>query len=365
MLRKPIALIRNEIRSDSVLFRHAIRAALALTLAMALARGIGLQHAVWLPISVMVIMRPSVGGTLRHSWRRLLGTVLGAVLGIVILLFKPALGVTIALMLFLFFLTILFKVFNYTAFSCSLTAAVILLLGIIFTDGWEMGLERIIDTIPGIIIGLGASFLIWPNMARKNLRSQMGNLIHAQYEHFKQLTESYLNEMWTQSDLVQSRIEASMALDLCADFFHEASAEPGLQGRQRQDLFRLLRVFTRMHRMLTAMSATIRRSPRGPLEPLEKGMRRLLGRSLTQYRWLERCARDPEHCTDRPHFDRAVDEFLDLVGEVRARGDFDDIPLERRNNISAFIWQIRTLGNEIKRAEKRLNDLRGRGEREN
>lgn len=360
MLRKSLAIIKNEFRSDSVLFRHAVRGALALTLAMALARGLGLKHAVWLPISVMVIMRPSVGGTLRHSWRRLTGTVLGAALGILILFFKPALGVSIALVVLLFFLTIMFKVYNYTAFSCTLTAAVILLLGIIFADGWEMGLERIIDTVLGVTIGLGASFLVWPNMARKNLRAQMGDLIHAQYNHFKQLSESYLDGMWRESDLVESRIAASMALDICAEFFHEASAEPGLQGRQRQDLFRLLRVFTRMHRMLTAMSSTIRRSPGGPLEAFEKGMRRLLGRALTQYRWLERCARDPEHCSNRPHFDRAVDEFLDLVGEIRARGELEEVPLERRNNISAFIWQIRTLGNEIKRAERRLNDLRGR-----
>lgn len=359
MIRESILALKKDIRLDSILFRHAVRAAIALTLAIALARELGLRHAVWLPISVMVIMRPSVGGTLRLSWKRLWGTVLGAALGLTILFLQPPLWATIILMVLFFFFTILLKVFNYTAFSCSLTAAIILLLGIIFLDGWEMGLERVIDTVLGIALGLGASFLVWPNMARKNLRAQMGDLINAQYCHFKQLTESYLNGLWHESDLVQSRIAASIALDKCAEFFREASAEPGLQGSQRQDLFRLLRVFTRMHRMLTAMSSIIRRSPSGPLEILEKGMRRLLGRALSQYRWLERCARDPEHCSDRPHFDQAVDEFLDIVGDVRARGELEDIPLERRNNISAFIWQIRSLGNEIKRAEKRLSDLRG------
>lgn len=359
MISESLSAIRKEIRPDSVLFRHAVRAALAITIAIAAARSLELRHAVWLPISVLVVMRPSVGGTLRLSWKRLWGTVLGAALGIGILFLKPVFGVTAFLVGLFFFLTIFLRVYNYTAFSMSLTAAIVLLLGLVFADGWQMGVERIFDTVLGISIGLGASFLVWPNMARKGLRTEMGDLIHAQYVHFKQLSESYLNGRWRESDLVNSRIEASLALDKCAEFFREASAEPGLQNRQRQELFRLLRVFTRMHRMLTAMSTVIRRSPDGPLNELEKGMRRLLGRALSQYRWLERCARDPENCSERPDFDHAVNEFLELVGEVRARGDLEDVALERRNNISAFIWQIRTLGNEIARAEKRLEDLRG------
>ncbi|WP_320170600.1 FUSC family protein [Maridesulfovibrio sp.] len=358
-----VATIRREFRTDSVAFRHAIKAATAITFAVVAARFLELRHAVWLPVSVIVIMRPSVGGTLRMGWRRLWGTAIGAAIGVVILFLNPGTVVLGVLTALAFFLVILLRVFNYTAFSCCLAAGSILLLGIVFTDGWQFGLERILDTFLGVSIGIAASFGVWPNLARKNLREKMGSLVTAQGVHFKKLSESYLYGGVKESELVASRIEASQMLDKCSESFREAAAEPGLQVWQREDLTRLLRTFTRMHSLLVSMSTIIRRGYGGPLPSIADGMRSILTQTIDYYAWLECYALTSDDCPEQPDFDKAVNEFMKAVGDARIRGDFEDVPLERRNNISAFIWNIRALGSEIERAGRRMRELRyGRAE---
>ena len=361
MFADAVATLRKEFCWESVSFRHALKAAAAITFAIVAARFLELRHAGWLPISVIVIMRPSVGGTLRIGWKRLWGTVIGAAVGVLILFLDPGTPVLAGLIVLSFFLMILIRVFSYTLFSCCLTVGVILLLGVLFTDGWQFGIERILDTVLGVI-GIAASFGVWPNMARKNLRAKMANLVELQSGHFKKLTESYLHGGVSEAEIVESRIKASMMLDTCGESFREAAAEPGLQGWQRDELTRLLRTFTRMHSLLMTMATIIRRGYGGPLPSIAEGMADILKAANNYYEWLKCYSLTPEDCPDEPDFDMAIDNFMAVVGDARIRGDFEDVPLERRNNISAFIWNIRALGGEIRRAGKRMYELRhGRG----
>ncbi|NDV25504.1 FUSC family protein [Desulfovibrio sp. JC010] len=358
MFADSLAILKKEFRWDSVPFRHALKAAAAITVAIVAARFLELRHAVWLPISVIVVMRPSVGGTLRLGWKRFWGTAIGAAVGVGILFLEPAMPLLVGLIIFSFFLMILVRVFSYTAFSGCLSTGVILMLGAIFTDGWQFGVERIVDTALGIGIGIAASFGVWPNMARKNLRTKMATLVELQSTHFKKLSESYLQGGVSETEIIQSRIEASTMLDTCAESFREAAAEPGLQGWQRNELTRLIRTFTRMHSILITMSTIIRRRFGGPLPSIAQGMTDILGAAAEYYGWLEQYSLNPEDCPEEPDFDKAIDKFMSAVSDARIRGEFEDVPLERRNNVSAFIWNIHALGNEISRAGRRMHDLR-------
>ena len=92
------------------------------------------------------------------------------------------------------------------------------------------------------------------------------------------------------------------------------------------------------------MSTIIRRGYGGPLPSIAEGMAYILGATTEYYEWLECYSLTPEDCPDEPDFDKAIDNFMSAVGDARVRGDFEEVPLDRRNNISAFIWNIRALG---------------------
>ncbi|MCG8618173.1 MAG: FUSC family protein, partial [Desulfobacterales bacterium] len=116
MAFEPLSRLMGELRPGSPLFRHALRAAVAITAAVVLVRQLKLHHALWVPITVLVVMRPSLGGTLNISWRRMAGTLAGVILGVLLAyLHLPAFavaGLAFAMLFWMFY----FKDRNYIIF---------------------------------------------------------------------------------------------------------------------------------------------------------------------------------------------------------------------------------------------------------
>lgn len=355
---KIISNLAADFRLSSPAFRHALRAAIAITIAIAAARGLALSHSVWIPISVIVVMRPSLGGTLQISWKRFTGTVAGAVAGVALIYLHPSIPAVFVIVFLLSFIMLYFKGRNYMVFTAMLTTSVVLILGTLFAHTWQGGMERVFDTFLGISIGLGASFLIWPNFARKSLRKEMGDLILSQHAHFKQLRKSYFDDTAETAVLVGGRLKASEKLESCTEKFKDASMEPGLRSTQRQELINLIDVFTRIHRTLTAMSSIVRNSTGAFHGNIRPRFEELMDAVEEQFAALEVYARKGESISMEKDFNTTFNTFMIFLGKMRGEGEFEAFTLDRRNNSSAFIRQINRLGVELTRAGERIETLR-------
>lgn len=358
MAVNPLAALAGEFKFSSPVFRHALRAALAITVAIALAKGLGLAHSVWVPVSVLVVMRPSLGGTLHISRRRLAGTAMGAAAGVLVAwmhLPVPAVAVLVLLFSFLIFY---FKAVNYTQFTASLTFVLVVILGAVFSHTWQGGAERVFDTVLGICIGLAASFMIWPNFARKHLRQEMGRLIAVQHSHFTHLRRAYFSHDPDTAGLVSGRIAARTLLESCVEKFSDASIEPGLRASQRQELMHLGEVFTRIHRTLTVLSGIVGKSTgvfHGSVRP---EFELLMDELDLRFAVLEAYARTGEIIPVQGAFHTRVGRFMAFLGGMRAQGKFDGFSLDRRNNSAAFIRQINRLGTDLEAARNGIEALR-------
>ncbi len=359
MTTPAIVKLKKEMRLSSPVFRHALRSAFAVTLAIAASHILNLHNGIWLPISVLVIMRPSLGGTLRIGWNRLLGTFLGALIGISLLLsLGEHPGILIPLVLAALFLTLFLKVYHYTAYITALTTLVVLALGLIMPMGWKLGMVRILDTFLGVGIGAGCAFLLWPNRARKSIRREIKATLCALEKHFSLLEDHYLSGETGNSSVIFSRIKVNDQLDKCRESFREAAAEPGLSSAQRQELSRLLRTFSRIADLLSALYTVITRAKGKPLPEIEADTATLLGKTRELFHWMVSYAGSPETCGDKPDHQSAIHRFLVMGGQLRSLGIFDEVPLQRRNNISALIWNIRSIGAELDLAHDRIVALR-------
>jgi len=358
MSLKKRSVFFGEFRLSSPVFRHALRAAIAITAAIAVTHVLNLSHSVWVPISVMVVMRPSLGGTLHISWKRLVGTTIGAGVGVILAWFHLPVPAIAAIVLLLFFFIFYFKGQNYLIFTAILTADLVLILGTVFSHTWQGGAERMLDTVLGISIGLIASFLIWPNFARKNLRQEMGALIAAQRRHFGQLRSTYFSDTPEASTLLAGRIKALTLLESCTEKFTDASIEPGLRSGQRQELVNLVDIFTRIHRTLTALSSIVSKSKgvyHGRIRPEFEVLMESVDSKFSE---LEACARTEDAAQKAQNFNAEFSKFMVFLGEMRSQGEFERFSLDSRNNSSAFIRQINRLGTELERARNSIHTLR-------
>lgn len=355
---KAFSKLKSEFKISSPVFRHAIRAAAAITAAIAAAKSLTLSHAVWIPISVIVTMRPSLGGTLQISWKRLAGTVIGAAVGVLFICLNLSVIMVFFLVSLLSFFMFYFKATNFIAYTTTLTLSVVLVLGTIFSHTWQGGMERILDTFLGTAFGLGASFLIWPNFSRKNLRKGMADLIGSQHEHFKQLRKTYFCDTKETGFLLAGRLKAAQHLETCSEKFKDASIEPGLKTAQRQELLNLTEIFTRIHRILTALSSIVNKSTGVFRDSARDGYEELMDAVEEQFSILKSYAEKGKILTEKQDFPTSFNTFMVYLGKMRSQGEFENFTLDRRNNSSAFIRQINRLGTELIRAKDGIESLR-------
>ncbi|MEH2127257.1 FUSC family protein [Nostoc sp.] len=188
-----IDTLRNNFTFDSVLFRHALRLALITTLAELLASLFQLPRGYWITLTALVALKPNFGGTSQTTVQRVVGTILGGIIGIaLVLLVKNSLASAVCFLL-LVFVAMSVRSLSYSLFTILLTPAIILLLNIISAGGWEVGVLRIFDSLAGGVLALLGSYLLFPRWERQQLPAQLEKTIRANLAYFQQVIANYLH----------------------------------------------------------------------------------------------------------------------------------------------------------------------------
>jgi len=140
---------------------HSARTAVAAAVALAVARLLQLQEAYWAPISTIIVMQSTLGAAWAISKQRLIGTVLGAVLGgVQASHFEPRIITFAAAILVLGLICAMLRLDQSAYRFAGVTLAIIVLV----TRGeaaWLIGLHRFVEVSLGIAVGLAVSAL-WP-----------------------------------------------------------------------------------------------------------------------------------------------------------------------------------------------------------
>jgi uncharacterized membrane protein YccC len=161
-----LATLRANLSWQSAACQHAIRMAVVLALADALARVAGLPRGYWVPLTVAIILRPDFATTFSRGVARLVGTGLGLVIatGLVHWLFG-GMWERIVLVGVLAFAVRLIGPANFGLAAVPLTGLVVVLLSLAGAPPGETIVDRGIDTALGGALAL-AAFLLWPTGIR-------------------------------------------------------------------------------------------------------------------------------------------------------------------------------------------------------
>jgi len=195
-----IDTLRNNFTFDSVLFRHALRLALITTFAELIASLLQLPRGYWITLTALVALKPNFGGTSQTTVQRVVGTILGGIIGIaLVLLVKNQLAMSMTgyayavCFLLLVFVAMSVRSLSYSLFTILLTPAIILLLNIISAGGWKIGVLRIFDSLAGGVLALLGSYLLFPRWERQQLPAQLEKTIRANLAYFQQVIANYLH----------------------------------------------------------------------------------------------------------------------------------------------------------------------------
>lgn len=147
---------------------HAAKTALAAALCWWLALRFGLHDGYWGAISAIIVMQSNMGATVTASRDRLLGTLIGALLGFSFSLF--------GVLPWNYILAVLAAVIvcgllglRSSARLAGVTITIIMLVQKA-SSRWDLALDRVGEVVLGIVVALAVTTLVLPDRARLRLR---------------------------------------------------------------------------------------------------------------------------------------------------------------------------------------------------
>jgi len=127
----------------------------------------------WIPMTVVVVLKPNFGGTLHRAVQRITGTVAGALLAALFLWFIKDTWWLLGLLALLSFATLTLRWANYVAFSLALTPMIMVMLNLSHPGTVTDSFLRILHTIIGGVLAIVAGYLLFPLWERSKLPSQL------------------------------------------------------------------------------------------------------------------------------------------------------------------------------------------------
>ncbi len=214
-LRDPLATLRANLAPDSAVLRHAIRAAVLVAGSDYIARVSGFERGYWIPLTIMVTLRPDFATTFQRSSLRVVGTVVGLLLATVLVHYLPGgdwWGV--ALVAMFYFGMRLAGPGNIGLLSVSLGALVVVLLALDGVAPHATVVARGVDTLLGGALALLAT-LVWPVWERQRVPVRLVALLDAYRDYLAALLDpgadsERLRRLRAGARLARSNAQASL-----------------------------------------------------------------------------------------------------------------------------------------------------------
>jgi uncharacterized membrane protein YccC len=164
----------------SVWFQNSVRGAAGLAIAVFIAQRAGLQHAFWVVLGMLSVLRSNALSTGWSILSALAGTAVGILLGAALVI---AIGTHETVLWGVLPVALLVAAYapraiSFAAGQAGFTVVLFVLFNLIQPTGWKVGLVRIEDVAIGFGVSLGVGLLFWPrgagNLLRENLASAYG-----------------------------------------------------------------------------------------------------------------------------------------------------------------------------------------------
>jgi uncharacterized membrane protein YccC len=242
----------------SVWFLNSLRGSLALAAAVLVADISDVQHGFWVVLGTLSVLRTNAASTESTAMRALGGTLLGFVLGALLLLgigtSTPALWV--ALPIAVAVAAYAPGALPFTVGQAAFTVVVLVLFNLLAPAGWKVGLLRIEDVAIGCLVSLVVGVLFWPRGASSVVGDDLADAFRRGAAYLTQSVDWALGARDEPPDAGAAAATTGIRLDEALRGF---LAEQGAKRVSKEDLWMLVMASTRLR--LTAYSLAGMKAP--------------------------------------------------------------------------------------------------------
>lgn len=247
---------RENLSFQSNIFRHALRISIVLSFSFFVFSKTLHSDTVgvfWILLSILTILRPGFGPTKERNIQRVLGTLVGGVMGAVILITVEHETTRFVLLSFFFLTAYSFFRINYIIFVIFMTPYVLILSSITGVGTIEVAKERIIDTFIGGSIAFISSYVIFPNWESSQIKGNMQKLLIANYNYIAEALKILQGQISDITAVKLLRKEVYISFANMGSTFQRLLTEP----RWKQKNTKELNSFVILNHILASYSATL------------------------------------------------------------------------------------------------------------
>ncbi|MBC7867559.1 MAG: FUSC family protein, partial [Gloeobacteraceae cyanobacterium ES-bin-316] len=240
---RPSLLISN-LHFGSNIFRHSIRVALALLVGYIVSLLFKADHGYWILLTIIVILKPAYSLSKRRNSDRLIGTVAGIAVGVLILFFFKNQAVLWVILVILMGGSYMFLRTNYFLSVLLMTTYLLIFFQYAYPGNiGEIAQERLIDTVIGSAIAFFASFFIIPAWEKNGIRAYMIQMLEANKAYFTSIASYFVTlQPVDEAQLKSARRELLITLANLSDAFTRMLSEPKKYQQDVQHIHRFVSI---------------------------------------------------------------------------------------------------------------------------
>ncbi len=182
--------LRTQMTPTSLLFRHALRLSLALSIGYATLHAIHASQGYWIILTTLFVCQPNYGATRRKLGQRIIGTAIGLTVAWALFDLFPS---PLVQSMFAIAAGLVFFINRTTRYTLA-TAAITLMILFCFNqvgDGYGLFLPRLFDTLLGSLIAGLAVFLFLPDWQGRRLNKVLANTLTCNSIYLRQIMQQY------------------------------------------------------------------------------------------------------------------------------------------------------------------------------
>lgn len=235
----PILLLRN-FSFKSTLFRHSFRLAVTVMIGYALGSIFAFQNPYSILLIVIVIMRPNYGLTRSRAKDRIVGTLIGGVIGfgMVFMIQHPYVYGAMGVISLIFALSLVQK--NYKASATFITLSVVFIYAILEPDILSLIKFRILDTFVGAGLSYAAMLWFWPTWEFVEIKENIEKSVNANKDFLHKITEYYQRKGNVPTSYNIARKQAFLETSNLSSAYQRMIQDPKSKQKEKDKIYELV-----------------------------------------------------------------------------------------------------------------------------
>lgn len=232
-----LKVFKNNLTLKSDIFRHAIRTSVVMVVAFVLAYAINFgQHINWILLTILVILKPGWSLTRERNFQRLVGTIVGGGMGIILLIWVTDPTTRFFMLLVFMVLTYSLIRINYIVGVIFMTPYLLIMFSFLGEGTIDVARERIFATFIGCGLAFISSYIILPSWEGEQIEKYMRKLLIANYNYFIKIPETLVRADLTETDYKLARKEVYVASANMASAYQRMITEPKSKQKNSKNL---------------------------------------------------------------------------------------------------------------------------------